>query len=283
METLRRVTTAVAIGALAAHSFADRVHAETSISIPRGGEATVPANCVVPSDIIVEGVPMQNHDALRGNIVVFERAAAVKAPWGASGICGDESEVPGIIQRLHQRQLERGCTNNAGCVGVDIQTIRRSGPVTMVEATGTCTDDIQMIPGDRMRISSGAVGKGDVRVNGVPIHDNLEGTGLVFVLNQDAEVEAPWGANVQIIKDCFEGAEAKRGEVVKRFQRELYETGCTYDRTGRGCARVDVVYAPGGRQARVNLDQFAQRSWSEKVGSYFNGQQKLGLGINRPQ
>lgn len=214
----------------------------------------LPANCVLEGDVTVEGVDMFDHDGLRGTVVKLTRPASVSARFGASGRCYDnEAEANTRVQTASQRLMDRGCMDRRGCVGVDV-TIVGNGTPLFNEPQNTCTSDFQMGRGESRRLAEGSVIKGDIVVNGVTIHDNLRDTGLVVVLTQDADVTASFGANVEQIKNCFDGASGARQTTIDRFVREEKETGCSYRSTGIACNRVDVIYAPGNRQA-VSLEQ----------------------------
>lgn len=252
-----RTALALAVGLGGAAQASPARAAGYDISFGRGETKGVGERCAISGDIKVDRKPVHDDDALSALIVEFRRPAAVEAPWGASGRCTDNDQE---LADWIAAQKARNAAN--GFVRTDHEVIA-SSVVPNQETTGTCTDDISMSNGETRRLPAGSVGKGDVRVNGEALYDNREETGLVFVLTEDANVEAPWGANIQVIKNCFEGADVARNRIVSLFVSQLRESGC-----GSRCDSVDVVYAPGGKQANVEqaiARANAQASWIRRA------------------
>lgn len=246
------------------------------ISFDRGERKQVPTRCAISGDVRVDGKDVFDHDALSALIVETRRSALIEAPFGASGRCFDnDRELADWITGQEDRNLSNGFART------DHVVISSSSVVDNQETTGTCTGDIQMGRRETRTVPAGSVGKGDVKVNGEALYDDRDDTGLVFVLTKDAEVEAPWGANIQVIKECFDGAEEARNRVIRRFRVELGESGC--DRP-TGCDRVDVVFAPGGRQGKslaeeaiAKAQQRFNGSWAERVNptAYVSGGDRI--------
>lgn len=96
----------------------------------------------------------------------------------------------------------------------------------------------ELKPGEKMKVLSKSVVMGDVIFKGVRFFDNNERTGLILQVEDEGEVEAPWGASVIHV-----GADQVTMErVIGQAVEEMKAKGCV-----RGCDRVDVVKVPGGK------------------------------------
>lgn len=98
----------------------------------------------------------------------------------------------------------------------------------------------EMAPGETFKAKAGSMIKGDVSVGGVRYFDDNENTGLIIELDKDADIFAPYGANV-----TFVGFEpAVRNAIFGQAVEEMKKKGCM---PGRGCIEgVTTIPVPGG-------------------------------------
>ncbi len=91
-------------------------------------------------------------------------------------------------------------------------------------------------PGEKRNINVNSVISGDVKINGQVLYDNDGKTGLVVLMEQAGEVEAPWGATVYENPDRAV-AENKMDQVAE----EMTQKGC-----GSSCKNVIKYFWPSG-------------------------------------
>jgi len=219
----------------------------------------VPAGCIGKGDleVNVNGAWVSAHKSDgQGNLLECPDGCEVLAQYGAN-----------ISNRtyddLENEQLEIGCANNQGCEvvyhwcytdgnlreihadekcegqsndkTVDPDTSGNGGKDVRVQEVGEeC--DFSLEQGEIAIVPAGCIVSGDVIVNGEILHDNIQKTGLIVVINEDAEVEAPFGAAV-----TAQGPNAQA--TVDRIEKSMLERGCGFATRG-GCDDVAVKKVP---------------------------------------
>ena len=123
-------------------------------------------------------------------------------------------------------------SNGTGRPSIDYGTPTTTMAGGMPKGSGCM--DVTMAHGETRHFSAGTMGVGDVLANGQQTFDvgpGSENTGEVFVLDQDADITAPWGADVRVGANCPTPEQQKASE-----------------EQGAPGKRFDVVHVPGGHQ-----------------------------------
>lgn len=108
--------------------------------------------------------------------------------------------------------------------------------VTITTPSGVCVDKV-LGKGESFRAPANSIVQGDVLVDGVRYFDNSEKTGLIIQLEREANIDAPFGADVI----CAGPDELTRQRTMGQAVEEMKAKGCV-----NGCDRVEVVkIAPG--------------------------------------
>ena len=178
---------------------------------------------VVAGDIKVNGQALYDDDSSTGLAVLFEEAADIETPWGASVIPNsDLASAEVTLKQVVEDMKLRGC--GGSCSSVEVIYFPKDVPPPSFEMTA----------GETKTVSKYSVILGDVKVSGNPLYDSDENSGLITILETEGEVFSEWGATVLGNKDMA-SAEAKAA----KFAEQLKQTGC-----GGGCGSVKVLKWP---------------------------------------
>jgi len=183
--------------------------------VKAGETYDVPAGCNLKGDVVVNGVQQYDDDPATGLIVSCPHGCTIMAPWGAN-------VTPRAVDDLKTEMLSSGCGSE--CSDVKVVVIDDKG--TNVQVADLC--DVSLPKGTTATVPGGCVISGDVEVNGEPLYDSAQDTGLVVIVESDVEVFAPYGASV---------TNADSQDVVDAVE----QTGCGLP---NGCRVVNTATVP---------------------------------------
>lgn len=101
---------------------------------------------------------------------------------------------------------------------------------------GIAPQPMQIRAGAKVSLTRNTVIAGDVQVNGMSVYAGDGITGLIIVLESDAQISAPYGATITMFPDL---ASAKAYAAM--YAGEMHRTGC---QDNKGCTTVRIVSFP---------------------------------------
>lgn len=175
-------------------------------------------NSVIAGDVKLNGKALYDNDPSSGLVVLIEEDADYEAPWGATVMPNDSPEsAQETFERVVQEIKNNGC--GTGCASVVSFRWPSETPPEKI---------VNMSAGEKRTFAPNTVIIGDIKINGKAFYDNFGNTGLAVLLEQEAEIEAEWGA-MAVLNDDMQSGEAE----LQKSIEQLKINGC-----GSSCSEV---------------------------------------------